>query len=119
MLSPAAFILGVLFAVLFLLSARKNPASLGSWTLAGGLMAGAAFLISNFPAPTVSHLVLVLRLAAIGLASATVATGLVSLRQGNRNWPTWAGLAAGLAIVVFWVGLWVSFALGHPLDPRL
>jgi hypothetical protein len=100
-------VLGILLGVIVLsIAGRKQPTSLGWWTLACGVTALAAFALSNWILPSSNF---PLNLLSIALAAAAVWIGIGGLRKNQRGWPIWAGFIAGLLPAIFWI----LFALGN------
>lgn len=82
--------------------ASAQPSALGWLTLASGSTAAAAFAVGVFTE-------LGGYLASIACATTAVIIGVGAVLRGDRRWPTWVGLAAGVIPAVFWI----AFAVGN------
>lgn len=123
MLGSISFISGILLAAIVLAATRRKqteagwpapkPTALGWWTLASGLTAIIAFTLSAWLAPTGRINEHGFWLVSIAFSFAAVVTGIGNLRRGDRHWPTWAGLVAGLVPAM----IWIAFTAGHIFGP--
>ncbi len=115
MWATIAFLVGVACAgiVLAVCRAREpgsadpaaRPTALGWLTLAFGVMAAVALVSGILREAGGGYL------ASIACASAAVIIGVGAVLRGDRRWPTWVGLAAGVIPAVFWI----AFAAGNIL----
>lgn len=123
MLASISVILGILLSVAVLAVVRRRgraPAdaaslstSLGWIALTLGVIAVIALIAGLALSPQSGNAGFVFNLLSMLLGSAAVVIGIGSLRRGDRRWPTWVGLIAGLLPSLFWL----AFAAGHVLGP--
>ncbi len=116
MWATIAFLVGVACAGIVLAVSRSRvprstggsaqPSALGWLTLASGSTAAAAFAVGVFTDAEPGGY-----LASIACAAAAVIIGVGAVLRGDRRWPTWVGLAAGVIPAVFWI----AFAVGNIL----
>ena len=119
MLATVSFVIGILLAAVVLVVDRRleaaevgsapKPSVLGWCTLAFGVTAVTAFVVSPWLALRGSDSGSALNLVSTAFASASVLVGVGTLLRRDRRWPTWVGLVAGLVPAVFWI----AFAAGH------
>lgn len=106
MLAAVSLLIGILLGVAILSFARRGGAA-GWLTLAFGLVALAALVLGTRMTSGPGNAGLPWLNLSIALALAAVVAGIGMLRRGERGWPTWGGLIAGLIPAVFWV--WFTF----------
>ena len=119
MLGTASFVFGILLAAIVLAVARRRdqgegglaskPTPPGWWTLAFGLTGVTAFAVAAWLTTGDNLHGSMLWLISITLSFAAVVVGIGTVIRRDRHWPTWTGLAAGLAPAIFWV----AFAAAH------
>jgi hypothetical protein len=114
MLASMALLLGVAVGLIVLATvgrARGTGPELGSWVLALGALATAAFvataLIQRHP-----EVAAMAAVASIALAFSTVLVGIGALRRGARGPATWLGLALGGLPALAWIAFLVGNLLG-------
>lgn len=117
MWATVAFLCGVIFAGVVLAVFRiREPGSaspsarstvIGWLTLTLGVIAATAFGVGTFTQARIGG-----NLVSIACAAAAVIIGVGAVLRGDRCWPTWVGLAAGVIPGAFWI----AFAVGNILD---
>ncbi|MBN2387859.1 MAG: hypothetical protein JXB85_12645 [Anaerolineales bacterium] len=121
MAASVSFVFGIVVAAILLAVTRRReaqagepalrPAALSWWTLSLGLIAGVAFALAAVLTPTGNSPAFLLWNISIAAGVATAAAGIGAILRRDRRWPTWVGLAAGLAVAAFWF----VFAAGNLL----
>ncbi len=86
-----------------------GPTRLG-WTACGAgvlaLAAGVLMMSGSRPFPSAP--------VSIGLAVTAMVVSIGAAVRGDRHWPTWVGLGAGLAPTLFWI----LFVAGELVSPH-
>ena len=122
MTATIAFLFGILLGAIVLAIVGRGkpttsrptptPTALGWCTLSLGLVAITAFAGAAVLTPSGGGLGPSLSPISIAFALAAVVVGLGTLRKHDRHWPTWVGLAAGVAPAVAWSAFAAAYVLG-------
>jgi len=102
MLAAVSLLIGILLGVVVLSLARRGRAA-GWLTLAFGVIALAALYLGTRLVSGSGNSGLPWFNISIALSFAAIIVGVGALRSGERHWPIWGGLAAGLVPALFWV----------------
>jgi len=117
MVASIALVLGLVIGVVVLLvagrAASRHEARPGKTTTLGwsalwlGLVASLAGVLMMWKVPVFSD-----SRSSIALASAAMVVAVGAVIKGDRRWPTWVGLVAGLVPALFWIVFFVAELVG-------